>query len=587
MKAKAILPVTQLSSILAVEDGEIRPKDGAVLDEGTSISFKCDLGKVQFGVNPSKSNTKSLFPNSMNGGSLMELLTDHRTLLRQARWNYLLSYLSGAKHPSPLPLLGNNYYFEFLQWNQDRSRVCAINAMPDDLARFEQEKIRSANGIPEALQGWLSVQEYEKLVKEGLKKLEDSLIHSNVPESQMWVPNDWLKKIDELKGLLVSCAKEDRIQFVVGPAGTGKSSYVVNSLNSGRNVVVSLSNTIGLMFKKKCAARKVPVGIDNFSCTAAHWALYSEKTKRHWDIVDRDCVVIDEFSQWGLESVDLLTLLLKKNPNAYFYVMGDIDQIPTFLSSGSLLYSATEMLRKEFPHLVTEMRKQYRYAHSSKYMELVEAMTQENHVPDSTPIDTITDHYLKNCDCFITGANKHVATLNDRAFAAKFGLPLKRVETARMLSDKAMLAFSKDPNSRIELISTSTKIVETQGGSAKLLANERWMLTKTSGVKFPLFHLTSEVTGNEIAISRRDLDYSFTLGYAITVNKSQGLDWNKVGVVLDPYLDYNLQAFNALYVAATRGKDAMFFLQEPDKRLSVALLNKYLTSKIKFRNFFE
>lgn len=368
----------------------------------------------------------------------------------------------------------------------------------------------------------------------------------------------------KLKELMKELIALGRLNILIGRPGTGKSTEAGKIASQYLNpAIVSLSNTICNMFEHKCP------GITKYSCTKAR---YCFKHGKH------DCIVFDESSQFGYETLDLLITIFERNQNAMFVIMGDVDQIPTFLSSGSFLYSAT----KEFPVCVTELKKQHRFQNNPEYRDLMTSVINSD-IPDGVQIECFTEDLIRNTDCFITGANETVKWLN------KVCLKVKNPElnvNSTYIGDGVDIAYalckSKNP-SAIPLIANSTKELKSKGDDYKLYVNTRFSFSHMSGDRFVLRNL---VDGTSVRVSDRQLNSFFSLGYAITVNKSQGLEWPRVCVYVSPK-DRNMKNFNAMYVAISRGMDAMILATDQNKSFTKTDLINILHKRYKFENFFE
>lgn len=438
--------------------------------------------------------------------------------------------------------------------------------------------------LPKALNNWLDVNTYRSLLNKSFDQLLATI------DNNTHIPAQVTDSMSRLYKTL--CNRIDDIELHNGHAGCGKSSCIAKIVNQNKNkksIVVSLSNTIGCMFKQK-APSVLPV-----SCTACQFYFSQEHLKTYRAAISNcDIVVIDEFSQWGYEWADLLNDLLMANPRAKFYIMGDIDQIPTFLGSGSLQYSF--MTDPKLMHKVIQHNTQYRFMSNPTYLKFIESVQNKKVddcpfiVKDAAAID------WKNIDVCITGANETVDSLNGLMMSVRFGKDsivaeekLTEHNGKIKKSYKVVLSETLLNCTDVELICSDTNTI----GKYKAKRNERFVFRYMSGDKYVL---ESRLSGATILVNEKTLNYKFEPGYAITVNRSQGLEWDNVCVFMTP-IDKNMKNFNAMYVAISRGKNTLYYLDFKDEKDRKRILkdpatmlndiNGILNITYKFFNNFE
>lgn len=423
--------------------------------------------------------------------------------------------------------------------------------------------------LPEHLKNWINEADWRKLLKDRIDKVK--LVCSNVDENR-FVYEPYRNALQRLKSNLRS------VEFKVyhGYAGSGKSTAVINELKNadGKKAIVSLSNTIGLMFSEKLA--KNGVMINNQSCSKCRYLYANEgEIKNLKDLIrGYEQVVIDEFSQWGFYELHLLNSIIEHNPKAKFYIMGDINQIPTFLSGGSLLYSIME----EFPDNVKNFTEMHRFTG-----ELKTNITNLLKSKLSFNIRTDVKDILATSDIVVTGSNKHVKKFNELMFKVKHNINFSEDLTVEG-------ALHKAKDEWIPLLANATCVIDDK---YKMYTNQKFSGKYCS--KTHRYCLRDEINNYTIETSDRKNLWKFNLGYAITVNKAQGLEWDNVAVYLDVTgtqpgeKDMNLLNFNALYVALSRGRHNVILsskgekLEENRQQISNALRNK----KYKFSNHFS
>lgn len=402
------------------------------------------------------------------------------------------------------------------------------------------------------LVGWINREQFEQIWKDSYSNLLENSKKND--EAHYFIPNETRNELKKLHSLF----EDARVEIHNGHAGCGKSTSVMEICNKEKNkkcVIVSLSNTICNMFKQK-----VP-HITTCSCSKAQY-LFDIKKANLFE--EADIIVMDEFSQWGFEWLPLLNNILSSNEDADFYIMGDVDQIPTFLSSGSLLYS----LMDEFPDKTIQHNTQYRFANVPHYRELVNDILN-NTISPNTVISSINEAVLKSTDCFITGTNNNVEALNKTMLKYKHDI-----------ENNNLYEIITQTGGDVPLIASST----TEINGAKIYCNTRY---KVKTIARDYVVLTSCVDSSLVKCHEYDIRNNFKLAYAITVNKAQGLEWENVCCFITSR-DLNLKTFNALYVALTRGKQNIIIASDDNgKGMSVRDLQNILNIKYKFHNNFK
>lgn len=507
--------------------------------------------------------SKGLFPKTMNGKNLLAILgheadLSNITLLRQAQINFIKSWVANPTNPTIFPLslpsddLANALYSE--QTNQKNLSKKIYLDTATKLYNSLEERFSNK------LANWIKLEDLQQMFKDSFNKL--------VNESPVYVENKYFvpKHIEDGLEELHNLISKRKVMVHYGHAGCGKSTSVVKECTMDKRcVIVSLSNTICNMFKQKVNH------IQTCSCSKANFLFAKNKE----DIfTDADIIVIDEFSQWGFEWLPLLNNILDCNSNADFYIMGDVDQIPTFLSSGSLLYS----IINEFPNKVEEHKTQYRFANVPEYRDLVNDILN-NQLKPNLMINDLNLAVLTSSDCFICGTNSNVDYVNKRALMSRFP-NLNFNSTFTNLYNIIQMTDGEVPL----IATTTTKIL-----GANVYRNTRY---KVNSIQDDEVILKSQVDGSLVLCKEKDININFKLAYAITVNKAQGLEWENVCCYITSS-DWNLKSYNALYVALTRGKQNIIIASDGhagdinSNRMSVKDLQNILNIKYKFYNNFN
>lgn len=511
------------------------------IDEATKYTFDLD-------------GFRGLFGKTVNGSVLIDIYSNKKhTTLETVRKKVLDYYKVNGIVPDPKEVT-EDLVLDFygtceraLSIQQDKTKEITIDLKKEYFAEALREmKQNLSEG--EHLKNWINGETLARLLKD--------LVNT-------WNSGEYKKYREELANELETAVTraKNRINVYHGGPGCGKSTGAAKEANRyDKKAVISLSNTVGNMFKQKLRG-----DIDAYSVTRAR---YQFKHNSY------NVIVIDEFSQWSLTELQLFIDLLNKNPVSIFIIMGDINQIPTFLSSGSILYT----LMKFIPDRVTEFKTQYRFMNNPSYRDAMKAVL-EGDIPEEMRIEALSEDVFKRTDCFITGTNKNVDMLN------KISLLVKNPEIQPYLSmndtsvDLSLaLKFAKNPK-KIPLIANNTVKLMNRGSEFRIYTNTRYSLDRID--PFGKFILESQVDHSLIAVSENQLKSYFALGYAITVNKSQGLEWNSICVYVTSQ-DRNLKNFNAMYVAVSRGIEAMILATDENKSFTRSELNSIVKIRYKF-----
>ena len=483
-------------------------------------------------------SSRGLFNKRMTGETFMTMC-ERNTILDDARCQFLDTRNVVIKEIPTFGVIRKLLYEHTCRLNLS-GKIYKVEFYSPDIPK-----------VPQHLSGWITQKELDAIYTDSYMKAWNAFTHYKDERGTFIVPYE--RSIKELYAILN--ANISRIELHDGHAGCGKSTAIAKKVNAapGKKLIVSLSNTIGNMFKQK-----VP-GIDAWSCTAAAFKYANEKNEH----TVYDTVVIDEFSQWGFEWIDLLCKLLRKNPYANFYIMGDIDQIPTFLSSGSIQYS----IMNEFPECVVKHETQYRFLSNPSYHDMITNL-QKGIRPQNSFFKGFNDAVLKFADVIITGTNAHVAEFNKKMLAIRTGFTCKS---------------SYEPLSR--MISPGVPIVCNKTGTLsgmQVFRNTKYIVLRAE-LDFAV--IESQVDHSRIKISLQDIDYNFDLGYSMTVNRAQGLEWDNVIVYMD-VTDKNLKTYNAMYVACSRGKNSIL-ITSPDSAKCITEFSGILNKKYTFTNMFK
>ena len=419
--------------------------------------------------------------------------------------------------------------------------------------------------------------------------------------------DDW-DYIQAVRKHVVKKARDGRLMLYVGRAGCGKTYRALELAkdieSAGKNVqwsIVTLSNNVGAQGAVR-AKKDRNLVLNPYSIARCY---YQKPTKY---------VIIDEFSQWGQESIGLFCDLLKESE--YLLIMGDDRQMNSFLGKGSLLYDVRELLLKECPGAVmslTEVKRQ------KDNPELGEAVLKFAETGDTNVLEkwiykglsaSALNEWFEDLhrDCIIvTGSNANVKDIGRRAFRSwlySYAEVFRTDEEGRGIGNRALkiVMGTRQGLSDPDVFSALQYLYEHLGGlslpvimsdnvdltymdgqvrkvldgctlcdgfgtpSRKFLTSEKATVTGT----YDDGYIVENFRGGIARISLRKAQHALSLGFAITVDKAQGNEWNDVMVFMPKMVDdtkhYNGNLFraNAFYVAVSRPRENLIIVPSGD-----------------------
>lgn len=395
-------------------------------------------------------------------------------------------------------------------------------------------------------------------VKHVVEPLGDKIDHRLMLASDIQI-------IDSIKSLTSALIKFNLLHIYTGYAGSGKSTRAICDIPSFDCISVTRSNTVGMSLDAKYHRIHPDSSFIPKSITAYNLSKTPNVN-----------IIIDEFSQWELHDLETLESILSQanNYNKHVYILGDTLQMKGFISRGSLLEPYIQ-LYKACGGVVIECNELHRcedldyngkvlqYIHSGDTNYLSEYITVGS-FEDITEDDfeNIISNGVILTDCgdsdkmFNNGRGcKYANHLVIHYLAKQNGIHYESVNDALMELTKMGIHINLLANETCIMNSDDYKNSKSERECIdyKLLRNERAKLFYRNG-KYVIELERRSADDKEISWKFNSIDDAmehFTLGYAITVTRAQGLEWDNVIYVQDSYYGTNYETF---YVAMTRGK---------------------------------
>lgn len=414
-----------------------------------------------------------------------------------------------------------------------------------------------------------------------------------------FIPKEIVDTLQEMDSMIGDMLDDHLFHVIVGFAGSGKSHKAINDYFPTKvqktkkgTLLVSLSTLVAINGADRASKQGKPTN----PCSITMFNFCKSNPLRCSWVSDYDTYCIDEFSQWGLEQLDTFMSILKRayKERAELVILGDLLQIGTFLGRGNLLY----MLTANYPF--TELDTNHRIKETQLNSLITDirsrqARTFEPFRMDQVSLQAFIHAKPTDSEMCITGSNSYAGIVNELKLESVLkqsmtdALPNFYVPSGTSdWNDYDMWKQNEDwIRSRMKQTSIKVRPKENfrfekgigkslrDSYNKKFLRNETCIAMMVSEYTVRIVSCVFQ-TGGEFKsanISWGDFIQNFVPYYAITVNKSQGLEWNDVVVLygnpekLDtrqgayvPKKNYNLNssdAVQATYVSISRPRESL------------------------------
>jgi len=566
----------------------------------------------------------SLLPTKMMGEDILNLLYNENLTLKKRIQKHILYTNSICKEDLARPFDIHSLYRYFVDTTMNLGYKFDEIILNKYIKDFGTKQINDINNSLERPNSFFNkVIQNSDIKKEDLyailkKSIEETiriLSSENLADYENFYCDEHKKYLAELKQIIL--ARQDYIEIFNGGPGCGKSSFVANKIANQHKhdkcLVVTLSNMIGAEFVRKVHDKDKSINIEHFSNTKASLSLYrlnnrnklkvrdvksndkkdNEISKTLARICNNDVIVIDEASQLGLYELKLILDLFKENPKAIFYFMTDLQQINSFLSGGSIIYSIMKLIPSRV-NIDKDFDVNYRIADKNLWKRIKNI----NKGIFDFDIHSIKDIDFTNVDVIITGANKNVSMCNNLMYFYKHVKKGDLQEFLKENNDKQTDTLY-DKLDKFKRLINNIKKYDTiplicKQNTTTTFNNERFTLTK---IDVDEVVVKSNFNSQEMSFDLSDrkklieLYEMFDFCYAITVNRSQGLEWDSV-VMLITRADRNLLNRNAIYVAMSRAKESVFvvsqtLLKDTSEALLRAEIEAFTNVKYEYVDLFD
>jgi exodeoxyribonuclease-5 len=368
----------------------------------------------------------------------------------------------------------------------------------------------------------------------------------------------------------------DSLTIFSGGPGCGKTHRCIQDIkDKGYKcvLVTSLSNIVGLRFLKRLQIK----GSEQWSFTKVGFSRASMLEKF-------DSIVIEEASMVSSSEFAAIKKLVGTGKPLYF--LGDPDQLPGFTGLGNLFST----LIKEFPAYSQILTKQHRM--TPELMKIVSSVKTTGCLPYCSPEDSkkaihqYIDWVHRGLSAMaITYMNSDCVTLNDLVIST-FGIEAKYQLTKQGTIDteswKAVLHEAAAKSFKLKVVSIKNLTKRSVAPSGKesytrLVSNGEQGTLKYIGDD--QYEFESAETETTQVFKELDVLFNFRLGYALTIHKAQGSEWDYVYYYEPAIHRHSNYPLNLRYVAVTRAKQKFVWKAANNPRLSFLKFNHILTNK--------
>ena len=395
--------------------------------------------------------------------------------------------------------------------------------------------------------------------------------------------------IDSIKSLTSALIKFNLLHIYTGYAGSGKSTHAIRDIPSFDCISVTRSNTVGMSLEAKYHREHSDSSFIPKSITAYNLSKTPNVN-----------VIIDEFSQWELHDLETLESILSQanTYNKHVYILGDTLQMKGFISRGSLLEPYIQ-LYKACGGVVIECNELHRCEdlhYNGKVLQYIES-GDPNYLSEYIAKGSFEDITEDDFEKIITnGVILTTCGDSDKMFNNGRGCKYANNLVIDYLAKQNGIDYESVNDALTELVKRGKHInllandtcimdlkayknskSERERMDYKLLKNERAELSyKNGGYVIELKRCSAD--NEKISWEFNSVDDAmehFALGYAITVTRAQGLEWDNVIYVQDSYYGTDYEKF---YVAMTRCKQtSKCLVNTPLKRMHPASIASHFS----------
>lgn len=465
-------------------------------------------------------------------------------------------------------------------------RICDTNK---ELNNKEQIWIKKAKRYLDFLNVEFDEDSYRDAIH---SQFSDNFTARQCSGKNVWVLNNVVKRLTHTHQLVEQALSLGLVKGYIGGPGRGKTYCALQDVATAKNAFgFALSNTVAFSMKKR--GSKHGVSVDPYSFSRVSYL----DSVGHDKLIEslKYPIMIDETSQMGYGDLNILDIALQAavTNNVKIVLMGDLNQIPSFLYRGSVLDS----LVKEFPDMFTELTVNHRVDETSR--DMVAAVDSFAETGDTSSFskyktDRLTvNNIISDCDndtVFICGSNYQACCTSQDVLQHKvdgFATCFNSNNWFKILfsvNKDCIQDYMRSNNLKFRASTTATYVDVCTKKQFKIRTNEEYLVTMFDSRAVAIESL---LTQERHVINFSNLCIDFEPAYAITANRAQGLEWDTVVIMYGDYYTKGEDAtafksnfpirnsFEHLYVSCSRARKQMFIYYGNERDTKLVPLTKY------------
>lgn len=460
---------------------------------------------------------------------------------------------------------GEIYFDENVIDNKNSKKfIIKFNFELDDWERKQGYKLEYDNGL-------VYIASYEKdtiLILQGLRNISKNGNKGQREYNKSFISRNSNYFTDYIKRKAIeSIFVESRVLMIYGAAGTGKTTlinYISNLMSGRRKLFLTKTHTALQNMKRRIDN---PGSNSDFICIDS----FTKKVV----LSEYDIIFVDECST--IDNRTMVSLISKINSNTLLVLAGDIYQLES-IEFGNWFSYAKNILKdsakvellnswrtneKGLINLWNEVRNRgilitEQLALNGPFSEDIGPNILKREDEDEVVLCLNYDGKfgLNNINNYFQNANKENAAVLWQEWTYKVGDPILFNETKRFnviynnLKGR-IVGIQKNDSQITFTIDIETLITEIDCRNEDL--DFIGVFDDCSRIRFTVFEDRGGTTDEDRALSRMRSVVPFQLAYAVSIHKSQGLEYNSVKIII-PNSNAEKITHGAFYTAITRAK---------------------------------
>ncbi len=399
-----------------------------------------------------------------------------------------------------------------------------------------------------------------------LNNKEDLFYKNNLLEKKI---NEFEKNngiiYDEKQRLAIRNAFLKNILIITGGPGTGKTTIIRSIVSLYKDIFGKMSDDVALLAPTGRASKRIMESTNERACTIHRFLKWNKDTNKfqvnEYSKSDVKLVIVDEVSM--LDTMLFESLLKGLKYDTRIILVGDVDQLPS-VGAGQVLKDLIESL--VFP--VVRLERLYRQNDDSNIISLAYDINQGEinyslfNKDDDLMFYKANSLNIKEKLGIILEEYKNIDYHNFQVMAPIY----KTVNGINNLNLMMQSIFNPKSKEKNEIVIYD--ILYREGDKVLQLMNmpDDNIYNGDIGIIIEIDNIKREVTidyDSNIVTFTSSTFNNFTLGYAISIHKSQGSEFK---IVVIPVLkEYGRMLYQKLiYTGVTRSKNKLILIGEKD-----------------------